>query len=393
MMRFALSVLAAATLVAASAPPAEAAGSKCTQKKIQAAGKKAMSKATCHAKAVSKGIAVDPACLTKAETAFTKAFASAEKKADCIAGIGDDPTIETRVDAFVDDLACDLGGECAQATTPAQPLSILVTNDDGVAAPGIDALVTALTGNANLAVTVIAPATNQSGTGDSTKTTTITVTNSTTASGYPAKAVAGFPADTTLFGILEALSPPPDLVVTGINAGQNISAEVSVISGTVGAALWAARKGVPAIAVSQGLGASISYTEAASYLADVVERFRTNPGFRNKMREGRAPYNGVVLNVNFPTCTAGSTRGVRVVPLGRGSEITGYTLMSDTGGTQTWQVVVQNTNIFASDCTSVLPTPTTDIEAMTNGFASITPLGIDLTASGRLLSEFSFLEQ
>jgi 5'-nucleotidase len=219
------------------------------------------------------------------------------------------------------------------------------------------------------------------------------VTNSTTASGYPAKAVAGFPADTTLFGILEALSPPPDLVVTGINAGQNISAEVSVISGTVGAALWAARKGVPAIAVSQGLGASISYTEAASYLADVVERFRTNPGFRNKMREGRAPYNGVVLNVNFPTCTAGSTRGVRVVPLGRGSEITGYTLMSDTGGTQTWQVVVQNTNIFASDCTSVLPTPTTDIEAMTNGFASITPLGIDLTASGRLLSEFSFLEQ
>jgi 5'/3'-nucleotidase len=386
--------LIAVSLAVGAVPDAEAASlNKCTQSKIKAAGKNANKKATCGAKAVSKGSAVDPACSSKADGTLVKAFARAEKKQDCLAATGDAASIETRVDSFVDDLVCDLGGPCAQATTLSQPMRVLVTNDDGVAAPGIDALVTALASNSNLALTVIAPATNQSGTGDSTTSTTIAVTNAATASGFPAMAVNGFPADTALFGILQALSPPPDLVVSGINAGQNISAEIVPISGTVGAGLWAARKGVPAIAASQGLGGSISYSAAASYVAAAVERFRTDAGFRNKMRENRSPFHGVVLNMNFPTCSAGTMRGVRVVPLGRGSEIIGYTLVSDVGGTQTWQATVQSANIFATDCTSSLTVPTTDVEAMMNGFASITPLAVDLGASGRSIDDFQFLEE
>lgn len=107
----------------------------------------------------------------------------------------------------------------------AQPMRVLVTNDDGFNAPGIDALVTALTANANLEVIVVAPAVNSSGTGENRTTTSIGVFAGTTASGFPATVVDGFPADAALFGILQLLqADPPALVVSGINAGQNLSA-------------------------------------------------------------------------------------------------------------------------------------------------------------------------
>jgi len=78
---------------------------------------------------------------------------------------------------------------------PPGPIRVLVTNDDGVAAPGIDALVNKLVANPMLTVIVVAPATNQSSTGDAITNppSTITATTSMTASSYPATAVAGFP--------------------------------------------------------------------------------------------------------------------------------------------------------------------------------------------------------
>jgi 5'-nucleotidase len=375
-------------LVAGLSNPVIAAGpSKCTDKKIKTAGKKVSGKANCVAKAVSKGLTVDPACLSKEDGKFTSAFIKAEDKGDCLADTGDEATVGAFLDAQVDTIACDLGADCAHVPAIADPLRVLVTNDDGVAAAGIDVMVQQLALNPNLQITVVAPATNQSGTGDSVTTTSITAASTTTASGFPATSVAAFPADAVLFGILEVLAESPDLVVSGINFGQNI-AEFVELSGTVGAASWAARKGIPAIAVSQGVGDPISYSEAAEYVADLVERFRTDPGFRNRMYESRAPFHGVVLNVNFPTCTSGSTRGVRVVPTGISSEITGYT-----GGPSTWTPTVTSTNAFLSNCTSALSDPTTDLEAMTNGLASVTPLSADRSASTRDLSQFLFLEQ
>ena len=83
----------------------------------------------------------------------------------------------------------------------ATPLRVLVTNDDGVHAPGIDALVQALRALPQVTIIVVAPAVNQSGTGGKTTKGTLKTAPTTTASGYPATAVRGYPADTIRWAI------------------------------------------------------------------------------------------------------------------------------------------------------------------------------------------------
>lgn len=285
-------------------------------------------------------------------------------------------------------------GTAAQAAA-LTPMRVLVTNDDGVAAPGIDAMVNALAANPNLEVIVIAPAANSSGTGEQTTfATPISVTQTTTLSGHPATAVAGFPGDTTLWGIRSELAAHrPDLVVSGINQGQNLSAEIIPISGTVGAASWAARLGVPAIAVSAGFGAPPNYAQAATYVARVVETFRSKVTFRRKMFERDDPKRGLVLNVNFPTCTTGTVRGARVVAVDRSTKLTGYALQSDDGTTRTFQAATAVTNVFASNCTSFAPAGATDVDTFTIGFATVSPLTAERSVTGRRVREFSFLEK
>jgi 5'/3'-nucleotidase len=273
----------------------------------------------------------------------------------------------------------------------AQPLKVLVTNDDGISAAGIDVLVNTLAANPNLDITVIAPAMNSSGTGENRTTTTIGVFAGTTASGYPATVVNGFPGDTTQFGILEQMAgDPPDLVVSGVNNGQNLCAEIIPISGTVGAATWAARLGVPAFAVSAGLGASPNYAQAAQYAADLVEYFRVKKGFRKKMHEKEAPFRGIVLNINFPTCTAGAVRGLKVVPVGRAQPFTAYTLQGSSGGVDTWKPTIGTGNPGLSDCTSTVEDVGTDLEAFNAGFATVTPLDPERNSTGRKVKDFKF---
>ena len=281
-------------------------------------------------------------------------------------------------------------------------LNVMVTNDDGVAADGIDALVEGLRINPNLNITVIAPATNQSGTGDKvTMTSNLTSAAATTKSGFASTAIGGSPTggtpgDTVLFGFKQALPAPPNLVVSGINFGQNI-ADAVPISGTIGAALWAARLGIPAIAVSAGLvtsgSGSPNFGDAAKYTASLVEEFRKKKPFQKKMVEKDPPNYGMVLNINFPTCPSGPVRGVKVVPIGRLTNVTGYTLASDAAGVQTWTPTVQTGDFLASDCTSTLATPTTDLQGMNNGFATVTPLSADLTVSGAKLKDYAFVEK
>src|SRR5262245_37455934 len=139
----------------------------------------------------------------------------------------------------------------------AQTLRVLVSNDDGIGAPGIDALVNELSLNSNLVIEIYAPATNQSGVSDNFTTVPFAVAAGTTASNVLGTAVSGTPADSVMYALLYGLSQPPDIVVSGINAGQNIGRWVAEdASGTVGAALAAARLGIPAIAVSLGLGST-----------------------------------------------------------------------------------------------------------------------------------------
>jgi 5'-nucleotidase len=279
----------------------------------------------------------------------------------------------------------------APPTVPAAagPMKVLVTNDDGYNAPGIDALVNKLVANPNLDVVVIAPQNNSSGTGESTTSTAFGVYSGTTASGYPATIVQGFPGDTTLFGIIQQLqNDPPALVVSGINNGQNLGAEIIPLSGTVGAASWAARNGVPAIAISAGFGSPPNYADAADYTAALVEYIRTKKSFYKRLFEKQAPFRGLVLNVNFPTCTSGSVRGVVLVPVGRINTVTGYTLQGSSMGVDTWKPTIVSSNFASSNCASTLGEPASDVEAFVNGFATVTPLDPERNVSGLKLKQF-----
>ncbi len=261
-------------------------------------------------------------------------------------------------------------GATAGAANRHRALRVLVTNDDGVGAPGIAAVVDALQALPNLRVRVVAPATNQSGTGAKFSTTTLQVAAATTASGDAATSVSGFPADTVLYDVLAA-HDRPDVVVSGINAGQNLG-NITELSGTVGAARTANRLGIPAVAVSQGGGANISYGTAARLTALIVETFRD--------RFERANSPAQTINVNVPTCPSGTVRGVRLLPLGQSDAVSGYTRQSGTidNGAFVPAVKLQNP-VAIADCTSTVRRVSNDIEGFNNGFATATVLNPDFT--------------
>ncbi|MFM7618024.1 MAG: 5'/3'-nucleotidase SurE [Actinomycetes bacterium] len=203
----------------------------------------------------------------------------------------------------------DAGGEPTKPTAKIPTLDVLVTNDDGYAAPGIDALVERLRGLPGIEITVVAPATNQSGTSDRTTpgdVSALTAAKVTTASGFPATAVTGFPADAVNYA-LDVLDLEPDLVVAGSNAGQNLGV-VAPISGTVGAGRTAVRRGYPAVAVSQGLADPADFAPSVDTAVAWIERNRaalSGSVDRADLLE--------VVSVNAPACSP--IRGVVAVPL------------------------------------------------------------------------------
>ena len=153
---------------------------------------------------------------------------------------------------------------------------------------------------------VVAPATNESGSGSKTTPGRLVTTKVTTLSGYPAVAVQGYPAD-TIRAAVQQLKIRPGLVVSGINLGQNLG-PVLDLSGTVGAARAAAALGIPAVATSQGLGTPVAYPVTAKA---VLTWIRTN---RSKLAVTKKPKTTIV-NINGPSCgTTGSPRGTVNVP-------------------------------------------------------------------------------
>ncbi len=238
-------------------------------------------------------------------------------------------------------------------TTSAAPetLDILVSNDDGFAAEGIDALVQALTELPDTTVTVVAPAENQSGTGGQTTDGALTVTDEETLSGYPATAVQGFPADAVNHGLDEVLDEAPDLVIAGINEGQNIG-PLTAVSGTVGAASAAAARGIPALASSQGLDAN-----PPDYATGVDEVLAWLDEHRDALLAGDAP--AQVDNLNIPSCATGELRGDVEVPVA-----------TDDGGRAINDV----------DCTSTEEDPVDDIAGFTTGFATLSVIEVEPAA-------------
>ncbi len=252
--------------------------------------------------------------------------------------------------------ATALSAEAGAAAPKKQPpLRILVTNDDGVAAPGIDALVEALRKLPGVKVTVIAPAENKSGTGSSTTPGPLTTTKTTTASGYPAVAVAGFPADTVIYAAEQGgLPKKPNVVISGINLGQNVGVAVGV-SGTVGAAKAAAARGIPALAVSQGVRTGGD----PDYAAGVKQALRWFKQHRKALIAKKGKKVAVVLdNLNVPSCTTGQVRGLVEVPVA-GNDVQG---IAD-----------------PQDCASTATKPANDIDGLKSGYATITELPIPTT--------------
>jgi 5'-nucleotidase len=236
------------------------------------------------------------------------------------------------------------GAEASAPAKKARILKILVTNDDGVGAEGIDALVEALLELPRVRVTVVAPATNQSGSSDKTTPGGLPAVDATTASGYPAKSVAGFPADSVNAALDGAAPKKPNVVISGINEGQNLGA-LTDISGTVGAARTAARRGIPALAVSQGLAEAPDFESGAREAVKWLKEHR-----KALAKKGVEPF---VDNLNVPTCATGELRGVIEVPVAPNAE----------------------NAIATSDCASTLTDPVDDIQAFNNGYVTLSDVG------------------
>ena len=239
-------------------------------------------------------------------------------------------------------------------TAPPETFRILVSNDDGYAAEGIDALVEGLLTLEDVEVTVYAPLENQSGTSDNETPGEEPTSEETTLSGHPAVAVDGFPADSVQAG-LAAMAEPPHLVVSGINEGQNIG-PLTELSGTVGAARTGARAGIPALAVSQGLfvngGPEPDYPSAVELALDWVAEHRDE-------LVAAEPSSGVadVTNLNVPTCPSGELGELVEVPVATEAEAAGL-------------------DLGAVDCEGAAEDPTNDV----NGFLSGHPVLSELTA-------------
>jgi 5'-nucleotidase len=244
---------------------------------------------------------------------------------------------------------------------------ILVTNDDGVASPGLLALKQALEPLGW--VSVIAPDRNRSGIARGiTISTSLTVEEVRLADGSLAYSTDGTPVDCVRLATLGLLAEPPDLVVSGVNLGLNLGDDVTY-SGTVAAALEGVLLGLPAIAVSQAV--------ASAPVADRDGRiwnFRAVCEFTARLaplalRE-RFPRN-VLISVNAPASPGDEVRRARVTRLGRRIYNDRLELQSGDGGRRVYRIYGDDPSYHREDGT--------DFGAIEAGEISVTPLHFDLT--------------
>ena len=240
-------------------------------------------------------------------------------------------------------------------------MRILLTNDDGIYAPGLRALRAELKKLGE--VTVVAPATEQSAAGHSVTLLTPLLVNevfeddATTFIGW---AVEGRPADCVKLALLELLKEPPDVIISGMNAGSNAGINV-LYSGTVAAAIEGAFYRHTAIAVSLEYDKKIyDFPTAAKYARQVIEQILA-----------RNPTRGSLFNVNLPVLERGPIKGVKVMP----QNVSPYSEKFDRrvnprGRTYFWA---------GPDFECPDPHPGTDVEALGDSYITVTPLQFDLT--------------
>jgi 5'-nucleotidase len=196
-------------------------------------------------------------------------------------------------------------------------LEVLLTNDDGIDAVGLRALHEALSREHE--VTVVAPATNQSGVGGNRSWWETAVEYSERDLGY---AVKGTPADCVAVAAV-ALDVEPDLVISGCNHGPNIGAHVLGQSGTVGAAMEASFLGTPAVALSMYDRGNLPIPPTVSH-DDFALAGRVARAFADRVdADGRLPFGADVLNVNVPAADdeAAANPTYRVTEPARGFDV------------------------------------------------------------------------
>ena len=256
------------------------------------------------------------------------------------------------------------------AGTPALTIGplvrILLTNDDGVYAPGLEALRNELVKVGD--VTVVAPTTEQSGVGHSiTLLSPMVVQRVYDAEEKPLGwAVEGSPADCVKLALLELLPEPPDLVVSGINSGPNAGINV-LYSGTVAAAIEGAFFSLTSVAVSLDFVDHPEYQRAAALARGVVEQVIE-----------RRPPAGCLFNLNLPALDRADPKGLRVVPMGIDRFGERFERRVDPRGrTYYWLTEAPRPRSLDGQ---------TDVSSLADGYATLTPLHFDLTRS-ELLGE------
>lgn len=245
-------------------------------------------------------------------------------------------------------------------------MRILLTNDDGITAPGLYVL-EKIAGQLSDDIWICAPSEEQSGAGHS-----LTLTRPVRLRQHAPKrfSVTGTPTDAVTMALKKLMPEPPDLILSGVNRGANLGDDVTY-SGTVSAAMEGALAGIRSVALSQvysreGLGNGVSFDAAENWGARVLRPLLDRP-FASR----------TLININFPALAADDVKGIRVVRQGfhdysRGSIVEG----TDPRGFRYYW--------FGLHGIEHTPGHQTDLEAVADGFVSVTPLQLDFTHEASL---------
>ncbi|MFM5907121.1 MAG: 5'/3'-nucleotidase SurE [Novosphingobium sp.] len=250
-------------------------------------------------------------------------------------------------------------------------MRILLTNDDGINAPGLNVL-ERIARQISDDIWICAPAEEQSGAGHS-----LTLTRPVRLNRHAERrfSVTGTPTDSVTMALKKIMPDKPDLILSGVNRGANLGDDVTY-SGTVSAAIEGALAGIPSIALSQvyskeGMADAVPFDAAEAWGRKVLKPLIDLPF---------APR--TLVNVNFPPLSAGEVKGIRVVRQGfhdyaRGSVVEGT---DPRGYRYFWFGLhgIEHTKGHESD-----------LEAIDDGYIAVTPLQLDLTheASIAMLKE------
>ncbi len=238
---------------------------------------------------------------------------------------------------------------------------ILVTNDDGITAPGIRALIKVMTTIGD--VVVVAPDSPQSGMGHAITINSTLHVESVVIDDGPQKeySCSGTPADCVKLGVRQILDRRPDLCVSGINHGSNASINV-IYSGTMSAAIEAGIEGIPAIGFSLcNYNWNANFEACQAYVKTITE---------NVLKHGLD--HGVVLNVNIPDAKKESIKGIKICRQAKANWVEEFDKRTNPHGKDYYWLTGTFVNLDQGE--------DTDEWALTNNYVSLVPIQFDLTA-------------